>query len=306
MAGYTKNREQNLEIKYLRKVLGQVDNRIQLPASLEASALRGLLDEIEPTNVREVAARRPRWLSLQSGIAYAAAFALIVGLFYATKLYRPEIIDGGLRITHQVQSKVVPSTAEAPNVAANLDEAQANSVVDSAATQAPQVVAAEATVTPPAEADASTAKSASAPALGVGGGGVSHVLFEQDGLQYRWRTNDANDPDRSTPVSLEVINLASEDIMTQIDLPSVVDVKSCLLSTDKLILIGTSDTSPTEFTVLLYSSVIPVPDDKPQIFVQLGSFVDVKLNEQGAIIHHDDKASQLFIDGSDDRFVPIF
>lgn len=227
LAGYMDKREENYEIKYLRKVLGKVDTRIKVPDSVSADSLRALLDNVEAPAPREAATRRPGWLSLQSGIAYAAAFVLIVALFYSTRLYRPDVISGGMDIVEESQAVGQAVEAKAPDDAGDLLLAP-NEDSGSSATMpdVPNAAAGNAAIAPFAETVSEQAPETSggeradvSHKLGVGGGGESTFIFEQDGYAYYQRTNDVNDPDRTSPVSLEVVNIETQEIAAQSDIP---------------------------------------------------------------------------------------
>ncbi len=84
MVAYSENRGHNLEMKHLRKRLSELDAQIVLPDSLKGEALLARLDGVEQqAPPMSAALMRPRrWLNARSGFAYAAAFLLIVGLFY--------------------------------------------------------------------------------------------------------------------------------------------------------------------------------------------------------------------------------
>lgn len=267
MAGNSNKREENYDIKYLRKALMQVDDRIRVPERLDASSLRPLLDDIEPASLRETARRRPRWLSLQSGIAYAAAFALIVALFYSMELYKPDMIHGGMRIAspkEQAQPSLI--LADAPDEAGTEPRIEADTFAatgNPAEDAQPQAAAAPEAPMPAAFAEGN---------LGVGGSGESVLLFEQDNYEYRWRANDVSDPDREGPVTFEVINKDSQEIAAQIDVAEMTDIQRCLVYEDMLVLVGSGDDGIA--LQVYYDAEAPA---RQLSLSQPGSLVDVRL-----------------------------
>lgn len=86
------------EVERLRKTLRTVDNRVVLPDSLRGSALLSKLDGIEPDvptkkKVHELVF--PRRNRIRFLVGYAAAFMLVVGLFYNLGVNRPANLQGG-------------------------------------------------------------------------------------------------------------------------------------------------------------------------------------------------------------------
>ena len=232
LAGYSENREQNYEMKYLRKVLGQVDKRIQVPESISGERLRALIDDVESATPRDIAARRKR-LTLRSAIAYAAAFALIVGLFYGTQMYRPEMITGGMQIASRTSDAGNAAVVEQAPEAHVFDT---NDLAEAPAPAAAEAVSAE--VAAQEDTGAAVVDAGGEEVLGVGGL-MSTLLLEQDGYAYYVRTNDATDPDKAGyPVTIDIVNMETNLIEAQIDIDNMQTVESISASDGKITLTG--------------------------------------------------------------------
>jgi len=114
LAAYSENREHNLEMKYLRKRLSEVDRCIVLPDSLKGSALLPRLEGVEQkAPPMRVALMSPRHLfNVRSGFAYAAAFLLLVGLFYGLGFDKQNnLIDGTITLDRQQEQATVSQSA---------------------------------------------------------------------------------------------------------------------------------------------------------------------------------------------------
>ena len=238
MAGYSENREQNYEIKYLRKVLGQVDKRIQVPENISGERLRALIEDVESVTPRDIAARRKR-LTLRSAIVYAAAFVLIIGLFYGTQMYKPEMINGGMQITAGTSDAKSTAIAEqAPEINVGRDAG--------AEPEAPAAVAAEGAAAEPVQMQEQAAEStvtADSGDDGIGVGGLlSTLLLEQDGFAYYVRQNDETDPDKAGyPVTIDIVNMETGVITFQIDIDNMQTVDSVSVSDGQITVTGLYD-----------------------------------------------------------------
>lgn len=260
MAGYSKNREENYEIKYLQKVLRQVDNRVQTPESLSAGSLRHLLDSVDAPTVREAKPHRMLRLSFQSGIAYAAAFALIVALFYSTKFYYPSMVSGGTDVLAlEQQPKAEVMTAEDAGgeiVEAETPDYAGEAPIMLAEPESPEPAAvANEDVLLADEPSGRNDSQAVAPKLGIGGGGKANLLLERDEYAFYWRMNDLSDPDRTSPVSFEVVDKETQAVVTQTDVPLESIMQSLELN-GSLIFIGTGLSGDAE----IYSYDISSPE----------------------------------------------
>lgn len=239
MAGYTENREQNMEVKYLRKVLGQVDERIQVPESVQASSLMHLLDGIpEPAVAKPVAAKKepPRrkaqrkWFSLQSGIAYAAAFALIVALFYSFELSKNNLGTNNIGPGAATSAAAGESSEAEPVDPANAPTQTGEDATTP--TSKPQTAASAAEPNGPAT-------TSEPDALGVGGAMQAALLLEQDGVLYYCRANDPSDPDKKGfPVSLEIVDQSTQELLAQVNIPDMQGIEKCFAQDGNLLLLG--------------------------------------------------------------------
>ena len=236
MAGYSENREQNLEMKYLRKVLGQVDKRIQVPETINGDRLRALIDDVESATHRDIASRR-KHLTLRSAIAYAAAFMLIVGLFYGLQMNRPEMISGGMQITHQASGVEHAAAEPMPQARSSYDAG-----AETAASAAPAAGGEAFAESLPPQAEPESADAASeaygADILGVGGL-ESTLLLEQDGLAYYARQNDKNDPDKiGYPITIDIVSMETNLIEAQINIDNMQTVESISVLNGQIIITG--------------------------------------------------------------------
>ncbi len=280
MAGYAYNREENLEAKQLQRVLKQVDRRVKVPESLDVSRLRPLIDDVEPATIRE--RRLPGWLSLQSGIAYAAAFCLIVALVYSTEIYKPDMITGGMSIPARPQSEAVPApaavAADEPDAAQIAEpELFSSRLADSAADAPTAAGTAEPQPETHGDAEALDADTGSL-ALGMGGSGLSTLLLEQGDYEYRWRPTDAADPDRTGYATLEVIRKDTQELVNLTDIQNLRVVDRAFMYGDLLALAGPGENG---VAAGLYGGA---PEPVLQaVFEQPGELIDANL--YGEILH---------------------
>ena len=101
MARFSQNGVSPAEADQLRKTLRAVDNRVVLPDSLRGSALLQKLDGIEPDvptkrKISELVLPKRNRVRILAG--YAAAFVLVVGLFYNLGINRPTEQGGEIEI----------------------------------------------------------------------------------------------------------------------------------------------------------------------------------------------------------------
>jgi len=253
LAGYSDQRDQNLDIKYLRKALGGLDASIQTPERLSPSALLSKLDGIEqevPTEkkVRElVLPRRP---GLRSWITYAAAFALIVGLFYGLgHNQQGNIAIGELSLAEQADLGELSEgggsrTAGADNPPANPIPASGEGVI--------------AIEAPPADGETPFAGGETDVFVGfegaldaVGGTGMGQVLGGFGEFILSYRPNDNADPDHHSdaPNVLFLLSSDGSEILSQIDLPLMREVAAFHGHGDILALVGRGEESTYIYTV---------------------------------------------------------
>ena len=101
MSGYSQTGMHPSEVKRIKKALGALDSRVEMPESLRGDALLHKLEGIEPSvptrkKIRELVLPRR---GIRMFATYAAAFALVVGLLYGVILNRPaELAPGGMEI----------------------------------------------------------------------------------------------------------------------------------------------------------------------------------------------------------------
>ena len=231
MARYSDNREQNLEIKYLRKRLLELDERIAVPESVRGEALVHKLEGVRQQNeARTAFGPRDRVpFTLHKGLAVAALFAVVVGVVYGAYAYRPEMIEGGLVIAPSESSAVefhnpLSEDASGQQTLATTAEAVPQQAGSSSAASASEVSSQAPVVEEADEVE------------GVGGGGKAELLIEKDGLGFHLRHNDPSDPDRAaSPLTLEIIDSATEQLVGQIDMPDVQAVLDSVSAGDELV-----------------------------------------------------------------------
>ena len=267
MAGYTENRKDNMEIKYLRKVLVPVDEKITVPDSVRGGALRHRLDQVQIAVPEKKAGKvfGLRWLSWQSGVTYAAAFALIVGLFYGLGFnQQPDMIDGTIKIDQeQADETVTMEAAEAELFAVDLPEAPSADDVE--------LYTGEAGPQPESTGDQPAPQIDLKTIPGVGGGGKSAQLGSQNGYTYTWRNNDATDPDKGAyPVTVDIILDDGEQTVAQIDIADMQSVVECYLTDTSLSLIGIGEEGVITRS---YSILEPEVPQELAVLAQPGSYV---------------------------------
>jgi len=246
--GYSDDREQIKELKYLRKVLGDVDQNIPVPDSVRGAALRRRLDSITPAapaapNKKGGVSFGLHWFNLHSGLTYAAAFALIIGLFYGLGFHQPpEIIVREIPVTQE--EELFDEFAFF-----GIDE----SGPGSAAPAVPEAATAEFAVpdTAPQDNIATGGGGSSEPPAGpsprssepaMGGGGPAAPLGGQDGYSYTWRRNDPSDPDKGAyPITVDIVLDAGAAVVCQIDIEDMNAVEEAYFAGDTMTLVGPGD-----------------------------------------------------------------
>lgn len=282
MAGYQDERGKNYELKYLRKVLGEVDEKIAVPDSVRGDALRCKLNNVYPTvpaapNKKSGIRFGLHWFSLQSGISYAAAFALIVGLFYGLGFNRqPEM--------SLVERNMALSEPEAPSQEGDAPAEQATPFLAPNETVIDPAVSGDASVAPPAppsQPDSTTHGGSHAEPGGVGGGGASFPLGTQGGYTYTWRSNDATDPDKGGfPITIDIVQDGSAAIAAQIDIPDMQGITECYLTNSTLSVIGNGAEG-----IVTRSYLISTPGSPEELGVvaQPGSYISSRIYQD--VIH---------------------
>lgn len=268
MAGYTQNREQNMEIKYLRKMLGQIDARILTPPGLRGDVLRQKLDgvsQLSPASGWDF----KRLFSPQSGVAYAAAFALIIALFFSLEYYSPQMIDSSVRIAREEEPE--PGLF---SVQSSLPEADAaGAVFSDAGEDSREAVAPFSAMSGEPVSDAPQEENA----LGTGGGGKAVLLLEQGTYAYYSRENDENDPDRTGfPITLEVTDTAAKLPVAQIHIPDMREIDRVFVKDSALLLVGTDGGAVVSRA---YDMTDPASPVQQLVTAQPGDFVDARLYE---------------------------
>lgn len=238
MAGYSENRELNKDIKYLRKVLGNVDSCIRAPDSLRGDVLLQKLEGVtqEPSPEEKVRMIMPKRLfTLRSGLTYAAAFLLIVGLFYGMGFDKQnDMLTGEISLAPYASLPDTPlldggGGTEMARIAPESEEInpQAN-LQDSAPQENPMTFGM--TVEEPAENPVTGG--------GVGGSGPSTRLGSYQDYILAFRPNDSTDPDHisEAPYLLELMK--DDAMVAQVDIPFITEISGYYGDADILTLVG--------------------------------------------------------------------
>lgn len=241
MAGYADNRGQNYEIKYLRKVLGKVDERIRVPDNVRGAALRASLDNVYPAvparpNKKSGATFGLNRFGWQSGLSYAAAFALIVGLFYGLGFNQQPglqraVPHGDITLMQPEPDITDPSesvdTPFEPEPAAPFSSGENSDNAHGAASAGESSKPSD----PP--------HSAPQPG-GVGGGGKATTLGDQAGFTYAWRANDATDPDKGGfPITVDIVG--GDQIAAQINIADMQEILAYYFTDTTISVVGTGE-----------------------------------------------------------------
>ncbi|WRS26406.1 beta-propeller domain-containing protein [Oscillospiraceae bacterium MB08-C2-2] len=232
--------------KYIGKTLDDLIDPVQLPSALRGEALLKSIQDIQLPPLRPKVSfwQQLKTYNYRPALAYAAAFAVIVGAFYGFgfNVITNDLVGGNVR--------VAPSTAAAPEQAqpqpqAELfsqeipQEAQSASSVyqqEPKAEMAPQSV-------PVQEEAASSGRSASTAqdrrSGGIGGPGKSQLLKTQGEYDLYYRNNDRTDPDKeNTFVTVELIHSVTQQAVCQLSIPGMDKIRDLFLSQNQLAVVG--------------------------------------------------------------------
>lgn len=277
MAGYSDNREQYYEMKYLRKVLGEVDETIPVPESVRGSALRQKLDHIQPTappapDKKSGVTFGLHWFSLQSGLTYVAAFALIVGLFYGLGFHEPR---PGIEAGDPARPEITQQVEDVPDPVSQLPNGD-----DPAVSQPPAETDPQKPVEPSGGEPAESSTPASSESSAWGGGGKASTLGSNAGYAYTWRANDAADPDKSGfPVTIDIVKEGSQ-LVSQIDIPDIQVIMEAMFTETTLSVVGTY-----EGGVITRCYDISTPEEPVELAVQSqpGGYVNTRVYQD--VVH---------------------
>ena len=139
MAKYSEKRDDASTAKYLFKIWSRVDSDIQLPQNLTGSALLSRLEGIEPPSksVRKIRFS-PRVFTWQSGVTYAAAFALILALSVAlSRGDTDSLIQGQITMAEHAEEAVEEEMALDAGAGAQMFSAGVSAEQNAPATTAP-------------------------------------------------------------------------------------------------------------------------------------------------------------------------
>ena len=228
--GKQMEREIEYDIKYLRKVLGPVNENIPVPEALQGYALRQKLAQ-EPLPATEslwasaADFLRSRVFSMQSVVSYALAFVVIMAITYTVGQNPASLVDGNIAVTGAMavnQAEPVEAEEEAITEESPAVSFSAGNVTADTGAAMPDI--ASATQTAP-NAAVSPSTGGQAAAMGQGGSGAVTVLGEDDAYSYLARQNDVTDPHRdSALLTLEMVSKDSGQLMAAADLPGAVEI----------------------------------------------------------------------------------
>ena len=246
MAGYSDHREQNLDIKYLRKALSGLDGSIRLPGSLEASALLCKLDGLEqevPTEQKVKELVLPRRPGLRSWITYAAAFALIVGLSYGMGYYQQQnhLALDARSFEQQAELSPLGEGGRAFDRASEEDTTGAAAAPVQAEGTLPATEQPLPGMSGRAEGgEAQTFAGIDGMYDAVGGAGMGRILGSFGAFTLSYRPTDAADPDHTGDASNVLLLLDSEGqtILSQVDLPFMTEIEAFHAHGEILALVG--------------------------------------------------------------------
>lgn len=267
------NREKNYEYKLVRKALAGLDARVQTPESLSGAALLHKLDGL-PASEKKARGGAvffdPRWFRWQPVFTYAAAFVLIVALFYGLGLNRADVVEGNMLIA--------PSSAE-PSVAPFAAAAQDSASPEEADEDAPRASSQSSDPAFAASGDGpetdGTPSSDIPETRGVGGAGHAVLLLSQDGYTYSYRQNDKTDPDKKDfPVTLEIIQEAGAQAVAQVDIADMREIMDCFVSQNRLVLVGRYDNS---IVARSYDIETPTAPAELTLLTQPGEYLGARL-----------------------------
>ena len=263
MAGYSENRGQSLDYKVLKKALLPVDSRVQLPECLQGQALLHKLEGIEqevPTEMKVRELVLPRRPSARSWITYAAAFLLVVGLFYGLGFHRDDntalggvplvgqdeldnlVPGGGIGTTPPVSPPPVRATQDVASVEpyAGTGDAPANppaNIPDNTHTSGNQAQ--------PTQGQGFAAEIDGLDELvtPMGGAGLGTRLGQFGDFVLAYRPNDPNDPAQSenAPSVLLLLDAYEQEIISQVNIPYMTSISAFHADGYILALVGTSE-----------------------------------------------------------------
>lgn len=259
LAAYSEHREHNLEMKYLRKRLSEVDAHIVLPDSLKGEALLARLDGVEQqAPPMSVTLMRPRrWFNARSGFAYAAAFLLIVGLFYGLGFDKQSnLIDGTITLDRE-QGRSIESRLEVEETSpASVPEAAARAALPAAEQSGePEANNSKAADMAPFAAlsgpSASTSKEAEDRNVPDAMGGVLSTQLCTFGEDYvlACRPVDENDPHIDAANVLEVLNHRENRLVALVPLPAMDRVLKAFAGDHLVAVVGEDDHSVYTLTL---------------------------------------------------------
>ena len=235
----------NLETKYLRRVLGNVDSRIELPDSLQGQALLHKLEGVKqdiPTDKKVKELLFPRKANLRSLLAYAAALLLVVGLFYSLNTHRPwELAVGVIPLGQDAElaplsegggmsGRAQDSTPATPD-----EQLSGFALPGEAGDPGPQSL--------PGQQDGGQPTDIYPAIDGVGGPGMGTRLGQLGSLVLSYRPNDATDPNHlsSAPNVLLLLDPIRNVIVSQVDLPYMSEIASYYINGSILTLVGLAE-----------------------------------------------------------------
>lgn len=275
MARNTDKRIKNDDIQYLYTIWSRVDSQIKLPAVLTGDALISKLEGIEhpAPNVRKIRFS-PHVFTWQSGVTYAAAFALIVALslFLNRGDNQADILQGQIEMQPGAMER-----AETPSVFSSQEAAEADQAVEPEAdadAQADAGQSAEAFAV--AEDRAGDIAGWESQPEGIGGQSESILLGVDERYTYTYRLNDPTDPDKEGyPITVNIIDSQSGELACTFDISQELSLAEYYVNGDVLALVGSL--SEDGAAVIVYNIANMAEPAELIRFIQEGGLADSNL-----------------------------
>lgn len=261
MAGYSENREIALEIRQLRKALGEVDSGISLPDCLRGDALLHRLEGVRQDLPPMGKVLMPKkWA--RSWISYAAAFLLMVGLFYGLGVGRQGTVEYG-------EISLEPNDPVAGDVQMGIAPAMNEPTTGGQDTPAPPEGTPRTFAVPGAGGNGD--------GDGVGGSGQATVFEENfGGYALAYRTADETDPDRTAEITLEL--LQGDRMVTAGDVAGMNRVLNTFVAGKAVALVG-----DTADSVGVYWAVFAAEEIADQVSVSQPGTLKVAWVREGVL-----------------------
>lgn len=272
------------DLSFTREQLLKIDKGIVLPDSLRGERLRPSIEAVYlPGGVRKIQQEdvlpyRAVW---KSALGYAAAFALIVGAFYGLGINRTAdkgLVDGAIDIPDN--SLLIVSDEDvggAPDEARNVSgesrqfsEAD-SSMIDTAGLDQSQLQDTEKGSDPGVQDSA--AEDIEPYMDYVGGSGKATRIKSIEGYTFYSRQSVAGDPDKDAPISLEMVDAVSGQLISILELPEVGRVLDLYMEQGILTILGNLTGESKGISVLVFDITDSQTPQETFRFIQPGEYM---------------------------------